>query len=132
MHNVKEDEELHVVTPDEPGILGRVLGTLANGGINLRALSVSTRDGQGHFLLLTANNLKASRALKALGFKVTSSKVITVEITDRIGAGAEIGALLGNAAVDIRYCYGSTSSGSGKALLVFQTSDNRVAYDTLK
>ncbi len=132
VHNVKEDEELHVVTPDEPGILGRVLGTLANGGVNLRALSVSTKEGQGHFLLLTANNLKASKALKTLGFKVTSSKVITVEITDRIGAGAEIGALLGNAAVDIRYCYGSTSAGSGKALLVFQTSNNKIAYDTLK
>jgi hypothetical protein len=132
VQNVKEDEELHVVTPDEPGILGRVLGTLANGGINLRALCVSSKDGQGHFLLLTTNNAKAAKALKTLGFKVTASKIITVEITDRIGAGAEIGALLGNAAVNVLYCYGSTSAGAGKALLVFKTSDNKTAVDTLK
>ncbi|MBN2199290.1 MAG: hypothetical protein JW747_05510 [Candidatus Aminicenantes bacterium] len=132
MQHVKEDEELQVTTPDEPGILGRVLGTLANGGINLRALCVSAESGQGHFRLLTTNNLKAAKALKTLGFKVQTSKVVVVEVTDRIGSGAEIGALLGNAAVNVRYCYGSTSAGAGTALLVFQTSDNKTAIDTLK
>jgi hypothetical protein len=132
VHNVKEDEELHVVTPDEPGILGRVMGTLANAGINLRGVCVTTEEGEGHFLLLTANNAKAAKALKSLGFRVTSSKVITVEVSDRIGAGAEIGALLGNAVVDVRYCYGTTASGQGKALMVFQTSNNKKAYETLK
>jgi hypothetical protein len=132
VHNVKEDEELHVVTPDEPGILGRVMGTLANANVNMRAVCVYTEEGEGHFLLITANNAKAGKALKSLGFKVTSSKVITVEISDRIGAGAEIGALLGNALVDVRYCYGTTSTSQGKALLVFQTSDNKKAYETLK
>ncbi|MBM3296650.1 MAG: ACT domain-containing protein [Candidatus Aminicenantes bacterium] len=132
MQHIKEDEELEVTTPDEPGILGRVLGTLANGGINLRALSVSTRNDQGHFRLLTTNSLKAAKALKTLGFKVQTAKVVVVEVSDRIGAGAEIGALLGNAAVNVRYCYGSTSAGAGKALLVFQTSDNKTAIETLK
>ncbi|HEX9901754.1 MAG TPA: hypothetical protein VGB72_02710, partial [Acidobacteriota bacterium] len=103
-----------------------------NAGINLRALCVTSEEGEGHFLLLTANNAKAAKALKSLGFRVTSSKVITVEISDRIGAGAEIGALLGNAVVDVRYCYGTTASGQGKALMVFQTSNNKKAYETLK
>ena len=132
VQHVKEDEELQVTTPDEPGILGRVLGPLAHGGINLRALCVSSRNGEGHFRLLTTNSLKAAKALKTLGFKVRTSKVVVVEVSDRIGAGAEIGALLGNAAVNVCYCYGSTSTGAGKALLVFQTSDNKTAIDTLK
>jgi hypothetical protein len=56
--------------------------------------------------------------------------VFTAEISDRIGAGAEIGALLGTAVIDIEYCFGSTV-GQGSALLVFKTSDNKKAIQTL-
>lgn len=131
MTSVSAEIELTVTTPDEPGIYGRVLGTLANAGVNLKALYVYSEADQGHFHLVTSNAKKAETALKTLGYKVKSKKVVTVMVTDRIGAGAEIGALLGNAAIDIRYSYGS-SAGEGKTLLVFHTSNNRRAVDTLK
>lgn len=130
MHNVKEETELHVVTPNEPGILGRVLGTLANAGVNLRALRAHAEGKKGIFLLITSDNKKAEKALKVLRYKVKTNKVVTVEIEDRIGSGAEIGALLGNAAIDIDYCYG-TSMGAGRTLLVFQTNNNKKTIDTL-
>ena len=131
MHKVEEATELHVITPNEPGILGRVLGTLANAGVNLKALCAYSDEGQGHFLLITADNKKAEKSLKTLGYKVKTNRVITVEIGDRIGAGAEIGALLGNAIVDIDHCYG-TSAGLGRALLVFKTNRHKQALETLK
>jgi len=131
VHNVNIETELHVITPNEPGILGRVLGTLANAGVNLRALSVFSHEEEGHFRLLTSNNKKAETALRSLGYKVKTNRVITIEISDRIGAGAEIGALLGNAVIDIEYCYGS-STGTGRALLVFKTNNIKKSYDTLK
>jgi hypothetical protein len=128
---VTEDTELTVTTPDEPGIFGRVLGTLANAGVNVRAFYVYSETDQGHFHLVTSDAKKAETALRTLGYKVKSKKVVTVRVTDRIGAGAEIGALLGNAVIAINYAYGS-SSGEGKSLLVFHTSNNRKALDTLK
>ena len=131
MHNVKLEKELHVITPNEPGILGRVLGTLANSGVNLKALQARSVKDKGVFLLLTSDNKKAETCLKTLGYEVTSNEVLTVLIDDRVGAGAEIGALLGNAVIDIDYCYGS-SAGMGKALLVFKTSDNKKALETLR
>lgn len=131
MDRVKQVNELQVVTPNEPGILGRVLGTLANAGVNLQALCAYSEDKKGTFLLLTSNNKKAEKALKALGYEVKENPVVTVEIEDRIGAGAEVGALLGNAVIDVHYCYGS-SIGAGKALLVFSTSDNEKALETLR
>ena len=125
------ENELHVITPNEPGILGRVLGTLANAGVNLRGLCVYTQEAEGHFLLITSNNKKAEAALRALGYRVKSNSVITAEIGERIGAGAEIGVLLGNAVIDITYCYG-TSPGTGNALLVFKTNNDKKAYETLR
>ena len=131
MYAVNEDTELHVITPDEPGIFGRVLGTLANAGVNVRAIYVYTEEDSGHFHLVTSDPAKAETALRTLGYKVKGKKVVTALVGDRIGAGAEIGALLGNAAIDIRYSYGS-SSGEGKTFLVFMTSNNKKAVDTLK
>lgn len=131
MHAVNEETELHVITPNEPGIFGRVLGTLANAGVNVRALYVYSEGDQGHFHLVTSDPLKAENALKTLGYKVKAKKVMTCLVSDRIGAGAEIGALLGNAVIDIQYAYGS-ASGEGKTLLVFQTSNNKKAVETLK
>ena len=131
MHKVEEENELHVITPNEPGILGRVLGTMANAGINVKSLCAFSRDKKGHFLLITADNKKAEKALRTLGYKVKTNKVITAEIGDRIGAGAEIGALLGNAVIDIEYCYG-TSAGLGRAVLVFKTNNQKKAFATLR
>ena len=131
MFAVNEDIELHVTTPNEPGIFGRVLGTLANAGVNVRAIYVYSDANQGHFHLVTSDPAKTDTALRTLGYKVKAKKVVTVLVGDRIGAGAEIGALLGNAAIDIQYAYGS-SSGEGKTFLVFQTSHNKKAIDTLK
>lgn len=129
--NVKLETELRVSTPNEPGILGRVLGTLANAGVNLRGLNAYSEEDHGIFLLLTSDNKKAEKCLKALGYEVQTSSVVTVLIEDRIGAGAEIGVLLGNAVIDVLYCYGS-SPGIGKALLVINSNDNQKAYETLK
>lgn len=131
MQKVEEATELHVITPNEPGILGRVLGTLANAGVNLKALCAYSQEDQGQFLLITADNKKAEKCLRAIGYKVKTNKVVTVEISDRIGAGAEIGALLGNAVIDVQYCYG-TSAGVGSALLVIKTNRHKKTLETLK
>jgi len=125
------ETELRVITPNEPGILGRVLGTLANSGVNLKALNARADESRGIFLILTSDNSKAEKCLKALGYEVSTNSVVTVTIENRVGSGSEIGALLGNAIIDIDHCYGS-SAGIEKALLVFKTSDNKKAFDTLR
>lgn len=130
MFQVKEETELKVITPNEPGILGKVLSTLANAGINLVALCAYSQGDKGIFYLITSDNTLAQKRLRSLGYKVKLEKVIACEISDRVGAGAEIGALLGNAAIDIHYCYG-TSAGLGKALLVFKTNRHKKALQTL-
>jgi len=131
VHNVKLEKELTVTTPNEPGILGRVLGTLANAGVDLKAVCAYSDKDHGTFHLVTSDYERAKKCLEVIGYKVKIIDVVTVLIDDRIGAGAEIGALLGNAVIDIDYCYGS-SAGLGKALLVFKTTDNKNAFETLE
>ncbi len=131
MYEVKLDSELRVITPNEPGILGRVLGTLANAAVILRALNVFSEGKQGVFRMVTSDNAKAQKHLKILGYEIKSNPVVTVLVEDRIGAGSDIGALLGNAVIDVKYSYGS-SAGVGKVLLVFKTSNDKKAVETLR
>ncbi|MGB2906785.1 MAG: hypothetical protein WBB73_06780 [Candidatus Aminicenantaceae bacterium] len=130
MHEVRIETELHVITPNEPGILGRVMGTLANVGVNLRAVNAFAQKDRGVFYLVTSNNQKAEKSLKALGYTVNANEVVSVLIGDRIGAGAEIGALLGNAVIDVEHCYCS-SAGTGRVLMIIQTNNNAKALETL-
>jgi hypothetical protein len=130
VRDVKLETELRVTTPNEPGILGRVLGTLANSALNLRALNAYSDLDKGKFFLITSDNNKAAKCLQALGYTVETHEVVTVPIDDRIGSGAEVGALLGNAVIDVYHSY-CTSTGSGKVLMVIQTNDNQKALDTL-
>jgi len=131
VHNVKQESELQVITPNEPGIFGKVLGTLAHAQINLRAVFAYSEKDKGIFFLVTSDNDKAEKSLKSLGYKVSTNSVVTAQVHDRIGVGAEIGALLGNAVIDIKHCYAS-SVGGEKVLLVLQTSDNKKAVETLR
>jgi hypothetical protein len=107
------------------------MGTLANAGVNLRALNAYAQQDRGVFHLVTSDNKKAQKCLMALGYEVETKEIVTVLIGDRIGAGAEIGALLGNAVIDVDYIYCS-SSGSGKVLMVIQTNDNAKTLETLR
>ncbi len=130
MLKVNKEIELEVITSNVTGIAGRVLGTLANAGINLKAFSAYTKKKEIHFRLVTSDSQKAEKALKAAGLEVRKGEVVAVLVRERIGVVAEIGALLGNAVIDIEYCYGS-SSGKGEALLIFKTSDNQKALEVL-
>ncbi len=67
MHNVNRETELEVITPNEPGILGRVLGTLANSVINLKAMNAYTGKDKGVFLILTTNNKKSREMPQSTG-----------------------------------------------------------------
>ena len=61
MDNVKIETELHVTTPNEPGIVGRILSTLANASVNLKALCAYSENDKGIFLIITSDSKKAKR-----------------------------------------------------------------------
>ena len=115
MNVVREEIELKVITPNEPGIFGRVLATLANAGINLRAYCVQSEKHQekGQFNLVTSDHKKAEAALRSLGYKIKTTKVITVEVDDRAvlqighGQNGRIGRSVGqNVNITIGKCAG--------------------------
>lgn len=119
----KRVKELTVVTPNKKGMLYQVASTVAKSGANIMAISgIGVGGGKAKFMLITNNNAKAAKALKARKFKVKENAVAAVSLANKVGAASRIGQKLAKAGINLDYCYGSTS-GKGNALLVFSTKN---------
>lgn len=122
--------ELIVTTPNIVGTLGKVFKLIAEAGVNISAFCAYVQDDKGIFLLMTDDNAKAGGVLEDAGYETSSDEVVSVQVESQVGTGAEIGTKLGEAGIDIRYCYATTGE-SGESVAIFQTADNDRAVEVL-
>lgn len=123
MAGAKKVKEITVITPDKAGMLYNVTSAVASSGVNIMAITAHGAAGnKAKFMLVTDNNAKAMKALKAKKFKVKENAAIAATLTDKVGEASRLARRLAKAGVDLDYCYGS-ATGKGKALLVFSTKD---------
>jgi hypothetical protein len=115
-------KEVTVRTPNEVGTMGKVFSLIAKAGVNVKAFVAYVVSDQGVFKLITSDNAKVAGAMEGAGYTAETSDVVAVTCTDAIGTGADMGAKLGNAGVNIRYTYAS-GTGKGEAVAVFSVDD---------
>jgi hypothetical protein len=124
-------KELLAVTPNRVGMLAEVSGAMAENGVNITAICAYGMGGKAYFMMLTDNNRKAVKALKARRFKVSERDVVAVELANKVGMAERLANKLARAGVSLDRCYGSTGNGT-KALLVFSTKSLKKALAALK
>lgn len=118
-------KHVSVSTDNKPGMLAKVTAPLKEAGVIINACCAWGEGGKANFALLTENNAKAIEALKTAGYKPEEQEVVTTTLAHRVGSLAEAAQKLGQANIDIQFCY-VTASG-GNALAVFATNDNKKA-----
>ncbi len=128
--NASKVAELIVTTPNIVGTMGKVFKLIAEAGVNVSAFCAYVQDDKGIFLLVTDDNAKASGVLEDAGYETRSDEVMSIRVESQVGTGAEIGTKLGDAGIDIRYCFATTGE-SGESVAVFQTTDNDKAVEIL-
>lgn len=95
--------QLTLSVPNEVGTLARLCEDLAQGGVNLLALSAPEVDGRaGIVRLIVANRELATAALTRAGYRYSTEEVLFVEIKNRPGALARAVEKLARARIDIR------------------------------
>lgn len=119
--------QISVFLENRPGRLKDVLEPLAEGGINLRAVSVADTTDFGIFRLMVDKPEAAVEILKKAGFTCTINEVIAVEIPNTPGALARVVSILAEVGINVNYLYPFSRS----SLLLFKTDDNLKAIDTL-
>jgi hypothetical protein len=119
-----EIKQISVFLENNAGRLGEVTKVLANGGINLRAISIADTADFGILRIIVDDHAKAVLALNEAGFTTRITNVAAVEIEDSPGSLAKVMELFQKTKVNIEYLYASLEGKVGKAVVIFKLEDH--------
>jgi len=124
-------EQVSVFLENRPGHLAQLARTLADAGINMRALMVADTEQFGVVRVICDRPHAAKAALEEAGFGVSITPVIAVEMPDRPGGLAEVLETLGRENINVEYAYAFVEPGAKAAVDIFKV-DNERAADVLR
>jgi hypothetical protein len=117
-------KQISVFLENNAGRLGEVTRTLADAGINIRAISIADTADFGILRLIVDKCDEALKALNGGGFTTRVSDVAAVEIEDKPGSLARIMEFFRRSQVNIEYLYASLEGTVGKAVVIFKLADH--------
>ncbi len=115
--------QLSAFIENKPGRLLAAVNTLAEAGIDIRALSLADTDEYGIVRLIVDKPEEARGVLKEAGIAAKLSHVVAVAMNDKPGGAVEILGVLSDADINLEYIYACVGHLSGKALMVIRTDD---------
>ena len=112
-------KELFVVVENRPGALGELLGHLAKEKINIEAIGLF----QDVAKVSVSNLDRATRALARGGYQSETREVLRLDLNNKPGSFAFIVSRLGNAGLNIHYCYATVGKGQKSAAVIVDVDD---------
>jgi len=108
---------------NRPGKLERVTGLLAEGSINIRAITIADSGDFGILKLLVDDPKETYNILTQNGLVVASREVVAIKISDAPGALLVIARLLARHGINIDDAYGFVLESGVTAVFVIQVED---------
>ena len=124
-------KQISVFLENTTGRICEVTRTLAQAGINLRAISIADTADFGILRIIVDKNDDAIAALTGAGFTTRQTVVAAVEIEDKPGSLASLMELFQKSGINIEYLYASLEGSQGKAVVIFKLEDNEKGFDIL-
>ena len=112
------------------GCAARIFRTVADAGINIRALSVADTRDFG-ILRMIVSDVEKTKEVLSDSTIATETKVIAAKMSDEAGALKKILAIIQATGVNIEYVYAFTSSVAGSAYVVLRVDDAESAEAVL-
>lgn len=123
-------KQLSVFLENKPGRLARISKALEEEGVNLLAFSIAEADGFGVIRALVDDPDRAHSKLVDMGFTVSFTEVIAVQMRDEPGGLFEVASILGEANINIEYSY--AFSGRKAAVLILRVDKVEEAIKQLR
>lgn len=124
-------KQISIFVENKEGKLVTITDSIANAGIDIRALSVADTQDFGIFRLIVTDPERAKEALESSGCFVSITKVVGVSIPDEPGSLAKIVNILARHNINIEYMYAFTGSGPEEAYVVIRVNDTKTAEELL-
>ncbi|MGV8082556.1 MAG: ACT domain-containing protein [Coriobacteriia bacterium] len=116
-------KQVSVFLENSKGRLAGLTRALGDAGINMHALMVADTAEYGVVRIICDNPGKARRILEELGFSVSLTPVLAVEVPDRPGGLADVLEALDAAGVNVEYAYCFVQPSGESAVDVFRVDD---------
>jgi hypothetical protein len=116
-------KQISVFLENKPGRLAHVLAALAQGKVNITAMTVMDSHENSVLRMVTTDSAKAGQVLRGMGMRFTEADVLCVELRHQIGALANVCNLLGTNHINIEYCYCSAGGKNGKTVGIFKVNN---------
>jgi len=123
--------QLALFLENRPGVLGKVCEALAEAKINIYAISTSDTVDHSVVRMVLSDPRRALLLFEERGTLVVESEVLMVESSNKPGSLAAMAKKLGEARINIEYCYCATSPDAKKGLLILRVSDAKKALKVL-
>ena len=125
-------EQLSIFLENKAGRLAQVTKTLAEAGINIRALSLADTSDFGILRLIVNDTEKAINIMKEAGFTVGRTAVVAVEVDDQPGGLNNILEALSGQNVNVEYMYAFITREADCAIMIFRFDKTDQAVDLHK
>jgi hypothetical protein len=124
-------KQISIFVENKPGRMARVARTLADAGVNIRALTIAEAGDFGVIRMVVDNTESGYTALRDEGFTVPETDVLAVELKDVPGGLYEIANTLGMNNVNVDYAYAFVTAKAERAMLILRVDDIRRATEVL-
>ncbi len=125
-------EQISIFLENRSGRLAKILTTLGEAGVNIRAMSLADTSDFGILRLIVNDMEKARQVLKDKRFTVRMSEVIALEVRDRPGELARILGHIEKAGLNVEYMYSFVQKSMESAILIFRFDHIDRAIDVLQ
>lgn len=125
-------KQISVFLENKEGRLADVTKTIADNGINIRAMSIADTTDFGILRLIVDDPEKAYKVLNESDFTVSVKEVLAISITDEPGSLPKALSMLLDKKIEIEYMYAFLGKCSeNNALVILKVSDNESAAKIL-
>ncbi|WP_297828169.1 ACT domain-containing protein [uncultured Desulfovibrio sp.] len=125
-------EQLSVFLENRAGRLAEVTHTLAEAGINIRALSLADTSDFGILRMIVCDHEKAKSVLKEKGFTLGRTSVVAVDVADTPGGLDAVLQLVSRNGINVEYMYAFVQRDQESAAMIFRFDKVDQAVDVLK
>lgn len=124
--------QISVFIENKEGRIKKAIDTLANVGINIRALSVADTTKYGILRLIVSDSEKATKALEDDGFIVKETNVVVVTVPDEPNGLNSTLAILDDADINLEYIYAFVGNEPGEAIVAMKVEDTENAHNVFE
>jgi hypothetical protein len=124
-------KQLAIFLDNRPGMLARVADALAEASINIYAITTSDTVDHSVIRMVVSDYRKALHIFEERGALVVDDDVLLIEGSNKPGQLAAMARKLGDAKINIEYCYSATQPDAKKGLMILRVSNPAKALKVL-